>query len=397
MSTSRTPLLYAALPAAVAVVVFAVGAPARQSTGFERVFGGSDLDRGVFVSPTRDGGYIAVGFTTSFGSGDEDVYLVRTDSEGELLWSQTYGGSDSDNGWSVHETTDGFVLAGFTRSFGSGGFDLYLIETDKGGELRWSRTYGGEGDDRSWALAATRDGGFVLAGETTSSGSGEEDCLLVKTNASGTELWSRTYGGERGDRCFSIVQADDGGFLLAGQTYSEGAGDRDVYVLKTDPSGVLEWSRTFGGAASDVGHYITRTSDGHFVVTGYTASLASDGDDPYLIKIGARGETQWTRVMNMEGINHTLTGEQARDGGFFLTGFSAYPETGSSAALLVKTDPHGRLEWQRDILSTVRGESFGYTVRATVDGGCVFTGHTTVDAAGSLDLLLAKVAAEDLP
>ncbi len=375
--------------------VAALGAQSHPATGFERVFGGSSLDRGVFVSPTRDGGYVAVGATRSFGEGNEDIYLVRTDSAGELLWSETYGGTDQDNGWSVHEVPDGLVIAGFTKSFGAGGFDLYLVRTDSEGEVLWSKTYGGAGDDRAWGLALTDDGGFLLVGETTSFGAGEEDCLLVKTDALGVELWSRTYGAEKGDRCFSIALADDGGYMLAGQTYSEGAGDRDVYVIKTDASGELQWSKTFGGAASDVGHSITQTFDGSFLVTGYTTSFADMGDDPYLIKIDAHSETQWTRVLPMEGINHTLTGEQATDGGFFLVGFSEYPDKSSNAALLVKTGPEGHLAWYRDVLPTDVGQSLGYTVRATPDGGCVFTGHTTVNAAGNLDLLIVRVEGDD--
>jgi hypothetical protein len=381
------PLLLAAILIPIAT--------AHAATEFTLVHGGEQVDRGVFVSPTRDGGYVAVGASRSFGDGMDDVYLVRTDAAGELLWSRTYGGADQDNGWSVHETADGFVMAGFTRSFGAGDFDFYLIRTDAAGEQVWSRTYGGPGKDRCWALLPTRDGGFLLAGETTSSGAGQEDFYLVRTDSLGNEQWSRTYGGAAGDRCFAVAPADDGGYVLAGQTYSEGGGDRDAYVLKTDADGEREWSRTFGGPASDVGHAVTRTSDGAFVVTGYTTSFATSGDDPYLIKLDTGGETQWTRVLDVPGIAHTLTGDQASDGGFYLVGFSEYPDTGTRAALLVRTDPDGRLRWHRDLLSPVQGQSLGYTVRATADGGCVFTGHTTENSAGHLDLLLVGVPAED--
>ena len=146
--------------------------------------------------------------------------------------------------------------------------------------------------------------------------------------------------------------------MLAGQTYSEGAGDRDVYVIKTGAGGELEWARTFGGADSDVGHSVTRASDGRFLVTGYTTSLAKKGDDPYLIKIDGHGKTQWTRVLSMDGVNHTLTGEQATDGGFFLVGFSKYPKNRSNTALVVKTDPEGNLAWYRDVLSHDDGREF---------------------------------------
>ncbi len=375
-------------------VVAVIGVVIHTTTSFERVIGGLDRDRGVFVSPTSDGGYVAVGLTRSFGEGDDDIYLVKTDATGSVLWTQTYGGPETDNGWSVHESAEGLVLAGFTESFGTGGFDCYLIRTDLEGEMQWSKTFGGEDNDRCWALLPASDGGYVLVGETTSFGSGAEDCYLIKTDASGNEVWSKTFGGEKGDRCFSITQADDGGFLLVGQTYSEGAGDRDVYLVKTDASGNEVWSKTFGGPASDVGHSVTRTAEGDFVVTGYTTSFAIAEDDPYLIKIDARGQTQWTRVIAMEGVNHTLTGEQAADGGFFLGGFSNFGPNGANGALLVKTDGDGNLEWSRDLFVTTTGQSLGYTVRATSDGGSILTGHTTEGSTGDLDLFMVKVDRE---
>ncbi len=355
------------------------------------IHGVPKLDRGVFASPIEDRGYIAVGVTKSFGAGREDVYLVQTDAGGEILWSRTYGGTGDDNGWSVHEVQDGFILAGFTNSFGNGDFDFYLVKTNWTGDVEWSKTFGGSGCDRCWALIPTSDNGFVLAGETTSSGAGEEDVYLIKTDSRGDLQWSGTYGGTEGDRCFSIAEANDGGYMLAGQTYSEGAGDRDVYIIKTSATGTREWSRTIGGAASDVAHYITKTRDGCFMITGYTTSFATSGDDPFLVKIDSQGDIKWRRVLPMEGTNHTLTGEEATDGGFFLVGFSQYSSGGPKMGLLVKADSEGRLAWHRDILSTTNGESFGYTVRATRDGGCIFTGHTTVNSAGQIDLFLVKV------
>lgn len=373
-------------------LVAVVGADPSSTTSFERIVGGPAYERGVLVTPTRDGGYAAVGVTESFGKGGEDVYLVRTDASGKVLWTKTYGGTDHDNGWSILEVSTGFVIAGFTKSSGSGGFDFYLVKTDAQGEVVWTRTYGGKGDDRCWALARAKDGGFVLAGETNSKGAGERDCLLVKTDAEGKEVWSRTFGGEKDDRCFALALTDDGGYVLCGQTFSEGAGNRDAYVIRTDGSGKLEWSKTFGGPSSDVGHSVCRTKDGSFLVTGYTASFAKDGEDPYLVKIAADGSTKWTRVLSMPGTCRTITGTQATDGGFFCVGFAARRGTGRGAALLVKTDAKGNLTKKRTFFGEHRGESMGYTVLATKDGGCVFTGHVIRD--GNADLFIVKADKE---
>ena len=127
------------------------------AVNFERVVGGPDLDRGVFVEPTKDGGYVVVGVTRNTDGGDEDVYLVRLNAAGEVLWTHTYGGDDEDNGWCVREVEDGYVIAGYTKSFGAGGYDGYLIRTDAKGEVRWSRLYGGQTDDRCWGLVGIVD------------------------------------------------------------------------------------------------------------------------------------------------------------------------------------------------------------------------------------------------
>jgi hypothetical protein len=367
-------------------------AAGESDTVFQQTFGGPGTERGIFVTPTRDGGYAIVGFTTSEGAGGEDVYLVKTDAEGRRQWARTYGGEAADNGWAVVEVDDGFVIAGFTESFGAGENDFYLVKTDEQGEESWSRTYGGAGNDRCWTLVRPAAGGFLLAGETTSEGQGEQDCWLVRTDDAGEKIWSRTFGGTRGDRVFAAANAPDGGFVLAGQTFSEGAGDRDAYVVATDADGNLRWSRTFGGAESDVAHGIDATRDGAFLVTGYTTSFAQGGDDPFLVKIDAKGDTLWTRVVPLDGNNHTITGVAARDGGFFLTGFTEFRGWTPIAALVVKCDENGRREWHRNLSASAVGESYGYTVRATADGGCVLSGHAAVESRRNLDVLLVKLA-----
>jgi hypothetical protein len=136
---------------------------------------------------------------------------------------------------------------------------------------------------------------------------------------------------------------------------------------------------------------VAQTAEGDFIVTGYTTSFATAEDDPYLIKLDAGGQVKWTRVIPMDGVNHTLTGEQAADGGFVLGGFSEFGTSGARGALLVRTDGEGNLEWSRDLFLTTTGRSVGYTVRATSDGGSILTGHTTEGSAGDLDLFMVKV------
>lgn len=381
------PLLAAALLGAV------VSAPGRAAPTFETRVGGEGTDRGVGIRLLADGGYAAVGLTDGSGEGGEDVYLARLDESGRVRWTRTYGGPGADNGWVVHEAPDGFVLAGFTDSFGAGGFDFYLLKTDAEGNAEWSRTFGGPADDRCWALAARPDGGFLLAGETKSFGNGEEDWYVVAVDDEGREAWSRTYGGERGDRCFSVAATGDGGFVLAGQTYSWGEGERDAYVARIDAEGKEEWSRIFGGAERDLAHHVIRTSDGAFVLTGYTRTFGESPEDPYLIKLDPDGNKIWTRVHSLPGGNRTLSGAETADGGLVFGGFTQDPSTGRSSALVLRTDRDGVLLWWRDVRPVHQGQTIGYAVAATADGGCVFAGHTPGEAPGELDLLVAKVEA----
>jgi len=203
-------------------------------TLWTRTYGGSHSDWGHSVQQTSDGGYVIAGWTLSFGAGRFDVYLVKTDSSGDSLWARTYGRSRSDYGYSVQQTSDGgYIIAGYTESFGPGGYDVWLLKADSSGHLLRTRTYGGSRTDCGYSVQQTSDGGYVIAGWTLSFGAGRGDVYLLKTDSSGDTLWTRTYGGSSDDIGYSVQQTADGGYIVAGRTRSFGAGDGDVYLIKT--------------------------------------------------------------------------------------------------------------------------------------------------------------------
>ena len=198
-------------------------------------FGGSEIDGGTNVQATSDGGYILTGYTESFGAGSYDMYLVKTDASGNEIWSQTFGGSDYEIAFFVQETSDGgYILVG-TVSSGSG--DMYLVKTDVSGNEIWSQTFGGSSDDRGRSVKETSDGGYILVGYTSSFGAGTYDMYLVKTDASGNQEWSQTFGGSGSDSAYSVQETSDGGYILTGYTESFGAGKSDMYLVKTDSEG----------------------------------------------------------------------------------------------------------------------------------------------------------------
>lgn len=360
---------------------------AEPGLAFERTFGGSGMDRGVHVIQTADGGFAVTGVTASSGSGGEDVYLLRLDPDGQELWSHAYGGSNMDNGWSVHETEDGgFTIAGYTRSEGAGGIDVYLIRTDLEGEMLWANTFGGPADDYGWAMQSVAGDGYVIAGQTESFGAGDIDGYLIKVDANGRELWSQTYGGPQRDRLFAVRQAPDGGFIIAGITYSFGEGGRNAYVVKTDKNGALQWQRTFGQNGDDVAHSVDTTKDGGYLVTGYTSSFGAEGYDAYLVKLDASGETEWTQMFGGPADDRIITGRQTTDTGYILIGYTKSFGVGNWDVYLVKSDPLGNPLWQMTFGQT--GEDVGYTVQQTAEGGYVATGHSQPTGPNSRDLYL---------
>lgn len=353
---------------------------------FFKHLGGAGFNRGVTVEEVAGSGFVVTGYTNGRGAGGEDVFLIRTDSVGDTLWTKTFGGPGNENGWAVRQTDDGgFVIAGFTDSFGAGGQDVYLIRTDATGDTLWTKTFGGPGDEYGWDIRNTVDGGFIIAAETNSIGNGGIDAYLIKTDASGNEEWAEFYGGGQDDRVFSVQQTPDSGYVTVGITYSFGAGDRDAYLLKTNASGDLEWDTTYGGADYDVGHTVSLTDDGGYVIIGYGDSFSSNGSrDVYLIKTDANGQQQWIKnhgeVVDERGIN----GQQTSDGGYVAIGFT----DNNWDVYLIKTDEAGNLLWTRTFGDADRID-FGYTVQETADGGFILTGHSaTLDQTESNVLLI---------
>ena len=210
---------------------------AKEHEEWHRTFGGENDDLAFSVQQTADGGYIIAGDTNSYDAGGGDAYLAKTDGEGNEEWYRTFGGNKDEYAYSVRQTADGgYIIAGHTYSYGAGERDAYLVKTDGKGNEEWHRTFGGENDDLAFSVQQTADGGYIIAGDTYSYGAGERDAYLVKTDGKGNEEWHRTFGGEVGDTAWSVQQTADGGYIIAGYTDSYGEGG-DAYLVKTDEEG----------------------------------------------------------------------------------------------------------------------------------------------------------------
>ncbi len=201
-------------------------------------------------------------------------------------WTKTFGGTNDDWADSVQQTSDGgYIVAGLTKSFSAGKSDAYLVKTDCDGNRLWQKTFGGNNDDCAYAVQQTSDGGYIIAGETTSFGAGLSDAYLVKTDSEDNLLWQKTFGGKDSDRAYFVQQTFDKGYVIAGMTDSFGAGKTDTYIIKTDSEGNLQWQKALGGVNNDWAHAVQQTSDGGYIIAGLTRSFGAGNYDVYLVKI----------------------------------------------------------------------------------------------------------------
>jgi hypothetical protein len=363
---------------------------------FERTYGGDDLDSGLSVEQTTDGGYIIAGSTQSFGAGGNDVYLIKTDSSGDTTWTRTYGGVEYDYANSVQQATDGgYIIVGYTESLGADSNDVYLIKTDPSGDTTWTRTYGGVDNvyDSGSSVRQTTDGGYIITGYTRSFGAGGPDVYLIKTDSSGDTTWTRTYGGADSDYGDAVRQTTDGGYIIAGKTKSFGAGGNDVYLIKTDSSGDTTWTRTYGGIENDYSSSVQQTTYGGYIVVGYTGSFGAGSNDVYLIKTDATGDTAWTRTYGGVDSDYCNSVWQTTDEGYIITGATESFGAGGRDVYLIRTDTSGDTTWTR-IYGGVN-DDWGRSVRQTTDGGYIIAGATESFGEGPRDVYLIKVGPPD--
>jgi hypothetical protein len=365
-------------------------------TLWTHTYGGNTDDAGLCVQQTSDAGYVLAGRTLSYGAGDDDVYLVKTNSTGDTLWTNTYGGGAHEEAWSVQQTVDGgYILAGWTASFGAGYADFYLIRTGSSGSLMWSRTYGGSSEDRATAVRQTGDGGYAIAGYTQCYGAGYYDFYLIKTSSTGDTLWTRTYGGSGGEFAYAMETTDDGGFALAGLTNSFGAGFNDMYLVRTNGSGDTLWTRTYGGTGYEIANSVHQTDDGGFILAGETKISAAARSNFFLVKTDAQGNQLWTRTFGEGSDDRAWSVHPCRDGGYVVAGMTQSYGANWGDFFLGKVNQQGDSLW----VCTYGGTNWdeAYAMEPTGDGGYILAGYSnSFGAGGYKDLYLVKTGPDPM-
>ena len=359
---------------------------------WNRTFGRSNYDVGDSVQQTTESGYIITGWTKSYGAGESDVWLIKTGVNGNEEWNKTFGGSSSDGGRSVQQTIDrGYIIAGWTYSCGTGWpGDVWLIKTDENGNEEWNKTFGGSYHDNGQTVLQTSDGGYIIVGYTESYGAGYEDAWLIKTDANGNEEWNKTFGGSSRDYAYSLQQTSDGGYIIAGTTRSYGAGGYDLWLIKTNFNGNEEWNKTFNRSDGDVGYSVQQTEDGGVIVAGYT--YVAGYPDVWLINTDANGNEEWNKTFGGSHFDIGNSVQQTLDSGYIIAGETRSYDVRYDV-LLIKTDASGNEEWNRTFGAKSRNDE-GQSVQQTLDGGYIIAGHTWSYGAGNCDAWLIKVKGE---
>jgi len=360
------------------------------SSHFCKAIGGKNDDEGHSLIQTSDGGYAIAGYTKSFGAGSGDVYVVKLDANGNLQWTKTIGGEGWDEGHSLIQTSDGgYAIAGFTNSFGAGSGDVYVVKLDANGNLQWTNTIGGKNWDGGRSLIQTSDGGYVIAGQTNSFGAGGYDVYVVKLDANGNLQWTKTIGGKNEDLGLSLIQTSDGGYAIAGYTFSFGGGWEAAYLVKLDANGNLQWTKTIGGKYFEDGHSLIQTSDSGYAIAGYTSSFGAGSVDVYVVKLDANGNLQWTKTIGQEGWDRGFSLIQTSDGGYAIAGHTFSLGAGGGDVYVVKLDANGNLQWTKTIGGPDSEE--GVYLIQTSDGGYAIAGSTQSFGAGGKDVYVIKL------
>ena len=362
-------------------------------TLWTRMFGSQGSEYGACVHQTGDEGYIITGSTNPFEPDSScDLYLLKTDDTGNLLWERTYGDSLWECGRHVEPALDGgYIIVGETESYGGGEMeypDIYLLKVDNAGDQEWYRTFGGPGMDIGYWVEQTTDGGYIIAGQLDTCA----DMVLIRTDSLGNALWTRTYG----TGCatgFCVRQTSDQGFIAAGADFDIPGPYFGGYLVKVDSLGSEEWCVHYDDTDAKTIYYLEQTSDGGFILTG----IIGDGDnfDIFLKKIFVDGSDEWTRYFDFGHWDFAYCVEQTLDGGYILAGSIDVRNPGFPDVYVLKTDPSGEREWDLELGGA--NADMAKCIQQTTDGGFICCGSTVNGDPPNDDVWLIRLESEGVP
>ena len=397
-------------------------------------YGGTYPETHADINLTSDGGYIIAGGSkssngdTTVNYGLFDFWIVKINSVGNIQWQKSLGGSNNEIAYSVQQTSDGgYIVAGETNSSNGnitqsyGERDMWVVKLDLNGNLVWQKTFGGSGDDVARYIRQTPDGGYIVIGSTSSfdgvvaSGNrGLGDVWVLKLDNAGNLQWEKTYGGGNIDRGNSIELTSDGGYIMACNSKSNdnqvtgNHGNYDYWIVKINSSGNIQWQKSLGGSNSDEAYSAKQTTDGGYIVLG--ASISNNGDvtgnhgnyDYWLVKLNSSGNIQWQKSHGGTLYDHGRSVSQTTDGGYILSGYAmpiameGVTAIGSNDYLVIKTDSTGDAQWQRTFGHLT--DDYSNAILQTPDEGYIISGYSdaVTGTTSNYDYWVIKLAGNQL-
>jgi hypothetical protein len=355
---------------------------------FHKTYGGMGQDHTTCIRQTTDGGYIAAGFTPGIGTSGSGGYIVKTDPNGDTLWTRIFGGNYMDNAGQVQQTADGGYIISGTSAYNPGSSDISLIKTDASGNITWNKRYNASQGDFGYSVFQTFDGGYILAGNANYSAGFFSDICLIKTDASGNITWSKITGGTADDFCRSVIQTSDSGYVITGWTTGFGGVIPTIFIAKYNTAGILQWMKTYkensGNIVTGYGFTVQQTSDEGFIVIGNRENNGVPGT--WLLKTDASGTLLWNKSYsgNYKDISRSVC--QTTDGGYII-GMSVLNTAVDFDICLIKTDSSGNVSWGK--LYGDSADENVYSVRQTNDGGYIIGGDK-FSASNDFDLYFIK-------
>lgn len=350
--------------ASLGIMILSVSAIAQPPVIWAKSYRDTLNDRAYDVRQTSDGGYIIAGAANPYDYRDY-FYLAKTYSNGALEWERVFGEGSDNIAYRVLQTEDGgFIIAGFTSLFGAGACDVYVVRTNAVGRPLWTRTYGGVGHDTGYCINPVREGGYIIIGNTMSFGAGLTDIYVIRIDENGNELWYRTYGASGYESGHYIQQTLDGGFIVMGNTNSYG-NDYEYYLVKTDYYGGVQWQNTYGTSGNDGMNWGEEVKDG-YVMVGRSHQNNLPAADVFLLKTDFDGREMWRRFFGGPIYDNARCVTQTSDQGLILAGYTGLVNTDSMDAYVIKTDATGNLEWEYTYGRSLG--DFAYSVIETKEG-----------------------------
>ena len=434
----------------ITIIAFSYAKAQAPAIQWQKSFGGSGLEYwNACIQKTTDGGYILAGTGASL-DGDVignhalnpalisgDFWVVKLDAAGTIVWQKELGGTEDEFCYSIQQTVDGgYVVAG-TSTSNDGDVtghhlseDVWIVKLDAAGTLMWQKSLGGNGYDNSRCIQQTTDGGYIVAGYSNSLNGdltinhGNNDYWIVKLDATGTLLWQKSFGGSGDDRAYYIQQTSDGGYIVAGSNDSTNGdvtgnhGGSDAWIIKLDATGTLMWQKSFGNTGVDAARCILQTTDGGYIFSGYRALTNSEtnvnhgGKEAWIVKLDTTGTEEWQKLYGGSGYDEAVYIKQANDGSYILagdtsngngdvTGFHSPVCCGPVADYwILKLDASGTLLWQKALGGS--NIDTACSIQQTSDGGYITAGYSystdgdVIGNHGSYDYWVVKLGADSL-